>query len=162
MIQFNSLLRLLSYSLHLILYIISLLFYPFVCILRMRVCVLLLPGRVAKWLERFTADRNSDSSSRTLRPKVGCSLCPPSSKWVPSGNTGEVKGGEERNWPLYFTMPTAQDKCPSNGHSPTYGIVYGTNLYILCVLRKLYHFLLDELNFNLNLSSSVLHFAFQH
>ena len=37
---------------------------------------------------------------------------------VPGGNTGEVKGGEERNWPLYLTMPAAQDKCPSNGHPP--------------------------------------------
>ena len=45
-------------------------------------------------------------------------LCSPSSKWVPGGNTGEVKGGEERNWPPYLTMPAAQDKCPSNGHSP--------------------------------------------
>ena len=44
--------------------------------------------------------------------------CPPSSKWVPGGNTGEAKGGEERNWPPYLTMPAAQDKCPSNGHSP--------------------------------------------
>ena len=38
--------------------------------------------------------------------------CSPSSKWVPGGNTKEVKGGEERNWPPYLTMPTAQDKCP--------------------------------------------------
>ena len=44
--------------------------------------------------------------------------CPPSSKWVPGGNTGEVKGGEERNWSPYLIMPAAQDKCPSNGHSP--------------------------------------------
>ena len=44
--------------------------------------------------------------------------CSPSSKWVPGCNTGEVKGGEERNWPPYLTMPMAQDKCPSNGHSP--------------------------------------------
>ena len=43
--------------------------------------------------------------------------CPPSSKWVPGGTTGEVQGGEERNWPPYLTMPTAQDKFPSNGHS---------------------------------------------
>ena len=44
--------------------------------------------------------------------------CSPSSKWVPGGNTGEVKGGEERNWPPYLTMPATQYKCPSNGHSP--------------------------------------------
>ena len=56
--------------------------------------------------------------------------CSPSSKWVPGGNTGEVKGGEERNWPPYLTMPAAQDKCLSNGHSPTYGIVHGTHLYL--------------------------------
>ena len=30
----------------------------------------------------------------------------------------EVKGGEERNWQPYLTMTAAQDKCPSNGHSP--------------------------------------------
>ena len=41
-----------------------------------------------------------------------------SSKLVPGGNTGEVKGGEERDWAPYLTMPAAQDKCPSNGHSP--------------------------------------------
>ena len=113
MLQFNSLLGLLSYSLHLILYIISLLFYPFVCILRMPVCVLLLPGRVAKWLERFTAERNIDCSSRTLRPKVGCSLTVhPAANGYLVENTGEVKGGEERNWPPYLTMPMAQYKCP--------------------------------------------------
>ena len=56
--------------------------------------------------------------------------CPPSSKWVPGDNTGEVKGGEERNWPPYLTMPAAQDKCPSNGHSLMYGIVHGTHLYL--------------------------------
>ena len=55
--------------------------------------------------------------------------CPPSSEWVPGGNTGETKGGEERNWPPYLTMPAAQDKCPSHGHSSTYGIVHGTHLY---------------------------------
>ena len=44
--------------------------------------------------------------------------CSPSSKWVPGGSTGEVKGGEERNWPPYLTMPAAQDKYPSNEHSP--------------------------------------------
>ena len=44
--------------------------------------------------------------------------CSPSSKWAPGGNTGEVKGGEERNWPPYLTMPEPQDKCPSNRHSP--------------------------------------------
>ena len=43
--------------------------------------------------------------------------CSPGSKWVPGGNTGEVKGGEERNWLPYLTMPAAQDKCPSNRHS---------------------------------------------
>ena len=31
-------------------------------------------GRVAKWLERLTAERNIGSSSRNLGPKLGCSL----------------------------------------------------------------------------------------
>ena len=38
---------------------------------------------------------------------------PPSSKWVPGGNTGEVKG---RRGKELATLP--HDKCPSNGHSP--------------------------------------------
>ena len=31
-------------------------------------------GRVAKWLERLTAEQNIDGSSRTLGSKLGCSL----------------------------------------------------------------------------------------
>ena len=33
-------------------------------------------------------------------------------RWVPGGNSREVKGDEEGNWPHYLTMLTAQDKCP--------------------------------------------------
>ena len=67
--------------------------------------------------------------------------CSPSSKWVPGGNSGEVKGGEERNWPPYLTMPAAEDKCPSKGHSPTYGIVHGIHLYLpFCVTLLIKHF----------------------
>ena len=62
--------------------------------------------------------------------------CLPSTKWVPGGNTGEVKGGEERNWPPYLTMPAAQDRCPSNGHSPMHGIIHGTHLYLYLYLYK--------------------------
>ena len=36
------------------------------------------------------------------------SLCSPSSKWVPGDITGEVKDGEERNWPPYLTIPAAR------------------------------------------------------
>ena len=57
--------------------------------------------------------------------------CPPNSKWVPGGNTWEVKGSEERNWPPYPTMLVVQDKCPYNGHSPMYGTVHGTHLYFI-------------------------------
>ena len=49
-----------------------------------------------------------------LNPRIVFGMlayCPPSRKWVPGGNTGEVTGGEERSWPLYLTMQTAQDKC---------------------------------------------------
>ena len=70
-------------------------------------------GRVAKWLERLTAERNIDGPR--LNPRIivrTLAHCPPSSKWVPGGNPGEVKGGEERNRPPYLTMPAAQDKCP--------------------------------------------------
>ena len=59
-----------------------------------------------------------------LNPQVIVGMfahCPPSSKWVPGDNTGEVKGGEERNWPHYLTILAAQDKCPSSGHSPNIG-----------------------------------------
>ena len=32
------------------------------------------------------------------------------SKWLPGGDTGEVKN-VVRNWPPYFTMQTAEDNC---------------------------------------------------
>ena len=54
--------------------------------------------------------------------------CPPSSNWVPGGNTGEVKGDEERNWPPYLTMPALRISVPLTGTPPTYGIVHGTHL----------------------------------
>ena len=53
--------------------------------------------------------------------------CPPSSKWVPGCNTGEAKGGEERNWPPY---PIS---VPLTGTLPTYGIVHGTHLHLTLV-----------------------------
>ena len=66
-----------------------------------------------------------------LRITVGMlARCSRSSKWVPCGNIGEVKDGEERNWSPYLTMPAAQDKCPSNGHSPMHGIVHGIHFYL--------------------------------
>ena len=33
------------------------------------------------------------------------SHCPSSCKWVPGGNTGEIKGGEERNWLPLIGVP---------------------------------------------------------
>ena len=57
--------------------------------------------------------------------------CSRSNKWVPGGNTRGVKGGDQRNWLPYLTMPAAQDKYPSNGHSPNVRIVHGTHLSLL-------------------------------
>ena len=67
--------------------------------------------------------------------------CLPSSTWVPGGNIGEVKGGEERNWPPYLTMPAAQDKCHLWQAFPSYGIVYGTHLYLTHLLIYSLYFL---------------------
>ena len=73
-------------------------------------------GQVVRALDCRAKHRWFESNPRI---KVGMlAHCSPSSKWVPGGNTGEVKGGEERNWPPYLTMPAAQDKCLSNGHPP--------------------------------------------
>ena len=40
-----------------------------------------------------------------LKPRVIVGMlahCPPSSRWIPDGNTGDVKGGKERNWQPYL------------------------------------------------------------
>ena len=58
-------------------------------------------------LERLTAKWNIDVLSRTLITVGILTHCPPSSKWVPGGNTGEVTDGEETNWLPYLTVPTA-------------------------------------------------------
>ena len=81
---------------------------------------------------------------------------PPSSKVEPGGNTGEVKGGEEMNWPPYLTMPAAQDKCvPPTGTPPTYGNVHGTHrclftsvLLLRCNMLKWHPILLAERQVN--------------
>ena len=81
-------------------------------------CTLLIwaSGQVVRALDCRAKHRWFEPNPRI---KVGVlAHCSTSSKWVPGGNTGEVKGGEERNWPPYLTMPAAQDKCLSNGHSP--------------------------------------------
>ena len=69
-------------------------------------------GRVAQRLERLPTV--PETAVRDPPGTIGWKLahCPPSSKWVPGGNTGGDKGGEERNWPPYLTMPMAQDKYP--------------------------------------------------
>ena len=67
-------------------------------------------GQVVRALDCCTKHRWFEPNPRII---VGMlAHCSPSSKWVPGGNTREGKGGEERNWPPYLTMPTAQDKCP--------------------------------------------------
>ena len=49
-------------------------------------------------------------SLKSLAAEWNMAHCPSSSKRVPGGNTGEVKGGEEGNWPPCLTMPPTQDK----------------------------------------------------
>ena len=62
-------------------------------------------GQVVRALDCSAEHRWFEPNPRT---KLGMlAHCSPSSKWAPGGNTGEVKGGEERNWPPYLTMPTA-------------------------------------------------------
>ena len=73
-------------------------------------------GQVVRALNCCAKHRWFELNPRIIVGKLA--HCPPSSKWVPGGNTGEAKGSEERNWPPYLTMPAAQDKCLSNGHSP--------------------------------------------
>ena len=61
--------------------------------------------------------------------------CSPSSKWVPGGNTGEDKGGEERNWPPYLTCRWLRISVLSHRHSPTYESIRDyLYLTILCYL----------------------------
>ena len=68
--------------------------------------------------------------------------CPPSSKWVPGGNTREAKGSEERNWPPYLNMPAAQDKCPSNRALPqrteSYMGLTFTFIYYICMYEVIW------------------------
>ena len=81
-----------------------------------KIWVLWASGQVVRALDCCGKHRWFEPNPRII---VGMlAHCSPSSKWVPGGNTGEVKGGEERNWPPYLTMTAAQGKCPSNGHSP--------------------------------------------
>ena len=104
----------------------------FIYIIVSSICYTRASGQVVRALDCRAKHRWFEPNPRII---VGMlAHCSPSSKWIPGGNTGEVKGGEERNWPPYLTMPAAQDKYLSNGHSPTYGIVHGIHLYLYLYL----------------------------
>ena len=81
--------------------------------------VLLSSGRVAKRLERLTAVRNIDGSSRTLGSYLGCSLTVhPAANWCLVATLGKLKAARKGTGHPTSTMPMAQDKCHSNRHSP--------------------------------------------
>ena len=56
--------------------------------------------------------------------------CPSSSKLAPGGNTGEVKAARKGTGYPASLCRWLRRSVLSNRHSPTYGIVYGTNLYL--------------------------------
>ena len=66
---------------------------------------------MAEWQEGLTAERNIDSSRQTLGSQFGSLSTKEQMHGYLGDNSGEVKGGKERNWPPYHPMPTAQDKC---------------------------------------------------
>ena len=57
-------------------------------------------------------------SSPTRCPDGMLAHCSPSSKWVPGGNTGEIKAARKGTAPPLPHMPMAQDKCPLNKRCP--------------------------------------------
>ena len=64
--------------------------------------------------------------------------CSPSSEWVPSGNTGEIKAGdEERNWTSYLTRRWLSISVLSNRHSPTYENIRDSTFTLLLLLTTL-------------------------
>ena len=94
--------------------------------------LVLLDGRVAKWLEHLTAERNVDDSSQTLGPKLECSLTVhPSANGYLVATLGKLKAAKNGTGQINKASLCRRLKISvlSNRHSPTYGIVYGADLY---------------------------------
>ena len=86
---------------------------------------------MAKWLERLTAVRNIDGSSRALGSQFGCSLTVhPAAHGYLVATLGKLKAARKGTghptslcWRLKITGPPT-------GTPPTYEIVHGTHLYL--------------------------------
>ena len=82
-------------------------------------------GRVAKWLERLTAEPNMDGSSRTLGPKVGYSLTVhPAANGYPVATLGKIKAARKGTGHPTSLCRRLRISILSDRHSPTYGILW--------------------------------------
>ena len=89
-------------------------------------------GQVAKWLRRLTAEQNMDGPSQTPRPKVGCSLTVhPAANGYPVPTLGKLKVARKGTGHSTSLCRRLRISVLSIRHSPTYGILYGTSLYLL-------------------------------
>ena len=94
-------------------------------------------GRVAKWLERLTAEQNIDGSSRRLGSQLGCSLTVhPTTNWYLVATLGKLKAARKGTGYPTSLCRRLGISVISNRHSPTYGIVYGTNLHFITSILK--------------------------
>ena len=85
---------------------------------------------MVRWLERLTAERNIDGSRQTLVPKVGCSLSvhPAANRYLVA-ILRKLKVTRKGTGHPTSLCRRLRKSVLTNRHSPTYGIVYKTNLY---------------------------------
>ena len=86
---------------------------------------------MAKWLERLTAEQNTDGSSRTLGSQLGCSptvhLAANGYLVATLGKLNAARKGTGHPTSLYRRLRIS---VPLMGTPPTYGIVHGNHLYL--------------------------------
>ena len=104
---------------------------------------------MAKWLEHLTAEQNIDGSSRILGSKLGRSLIVhPAANGYLVATLGKLKAARKGSHSTSLCR-RLRISVPLTGTPLTYGIVYGTRLYLLQYMENsvvyFYIYLLGDL-----------------
>ena len=102
-------------------------------------------GRVAKWLERLTAEQNIDGSSRTLGLYLGCSpTVHPAASGYLVATLGKLKAARKGTSHPTSLCRRLRISVPLTATPPTYRIVHGTHLYLFSIRHPIHRFLIKK------------------
>ena len=98
----------------------------------------IMDGRVAKWLERLTAEQNIEGSSSTLGSYLGCSLTVhPAANGYLVATLGKLRAARKGTGHPTSLCRRLRISVPLMGTPQMYRIVHGPHLYFLPFLHEI-------------------------